>query len=75
MSFLGKNQVACCSLGYMGHLEETVRQHRLILAAIEDADADTADELAVLHHKLTTERIKKVLFSGVFDDKQLQLGS
>ncbi len=57
------------------HLEETVRQHRLILAAIEDADADTADELAVLHHKLTTERIKKVLFSGVFDDKQLQLGS
>lgn len=49
------------------HLEETIRQHRLIYAAIEDADADRADDLAVLHHKLTTERLKKVLFSSMSD--------
>jgi len=49
------------------HLEETIGQHRLIYAAIEGADADQADELAVMHHKLTTERLKKVLFSSMSD--------
>lgn len=49
------------------HLEETVRQHRLIFEAIEQADAEWADELAVLHHQLTTQRLKKVLFSNGLD--------
>ena len=52
------------------HLEETTLQHRLIYAAIEQADAATADKLAVLHHKLTTDRLKKVLFSSMTDDAQ-----
>lgn len=49
------------------HLEETIRQHRLIFAAIEGSDVDKADELAVLHHQLTAERLKKVLFSSMSD--------
>lgn len=49
------------------HLEETIRQHRLIYAAIQDADAETADELAAVHHRLTTERLKKVLFANMAD--------
>jgi DNA-binding GntR family transcriptional regulator len=49
------------------HLAETIRQHRLIYAAIKNADAELADELAVLHHRLTTERLKKVLFSNTSD--------
>jgi hypothetical protein len=39
----------------------------LIYAAIKNADAELADELAVLHHRLTTERLKKVLFSNTSD--------
>ncbi len=52
----------------VAHLDETIRQHELIYTAIERADAETADELAVLHHKLTTDRLKKILFSSMTDD-------
>ena len=51
------------------HLEETIRQHRLIYAAIEQADAEQADALAVMHHELTTQRLKKVLFSSMTEGK------
>ena len=54
----------------VSHLEETIRQHELIYSAIERADAAAADDLAVLHHKLTTDRLKKVLFSSMTDDGQ-----
>jgi DNA-binding GntR family transcriptional regulator len=53
------------------HLEETIRQHRLIFEAIEQANAERADELAVLHHQLTTQRLKKVLFSNVSDGEAM----
>lgn len=49
------------------HLEETIKQHRLIYTALQDADVETADELAVAHHRLTTERLKKVLFANMSD--------
>lgn len=49
------------------HLEETIRQHRLIYAAIEGEDAEQADVLAILHHQLTTERLKKVLFASALE--------
>ncbi len=49
------------------HLEETNRQHRLIYEAIENSDANEADRLAVMHHRLTTGRLKKVLFASVMD--------
>lgn len=32
-------------------------------------DADQADDLAVLHHKLSTDRLKTVLFAGQSDDE------
>ncbi|WP_164882481.1 GntR family transcriptional regulator [Paenirhodobacter populi] len=46
------------------HLAETTRQHDLIVDAIAARDADCADEYAVLHHDLTKQRIKRILFSG-----------
>ena len=46
------------------HLEETARQHRQIFQAIEAQDIEQADHLAVVHHQLTKERIKSVLFAG-----------
>tara|TARA_R110002074_G_scaffold354774_4_gene526661 strand:- start:2867 stop:3601 length:735 start_codon:yes stop_codon:yes gene_type:complete len=51
------------------HLEETIRQHQLIYSAIEGSNADQADDLAVLHHKLSTDRLKTVLFGGMSDDE------
>ena len=49
------------------HLEDTIQQHRQIFEAIEQADAERADALAVLHHQLTTQRLKQVLFSNMSD--------
>jgi DNA-binding GntR family transcriptional regulator len=46
------------------HLAETVRQHDMIFEAIEARDAERADEYAALHHKLTKQRIKRILFAG-----------
>ncbi|WP_282605692.1 GntR family transcriptional regulator [Pelagibius sp. Alg239-R121] len=45
------------------HLEETARQHRQIFLAIESQDIEQADGLAVIHHQLTRDRIKSVLFA------------
>ncbi|RJT32676.1 GntR family transcriptional regulator [Mesorhizobium waimense] len=46
------------------HLAETVRQHDLIFDAIKAHDAERADEYATLHHNLTKQRIKRIMFSG-----------
>lgn len=51
------------------HLKETIRQHRMIYAAIQNKDTDKADELAVMHHRLTTERLKLILFSSNYSGK------
>lgn len=46
------------------HLRETARQHRLIFDAIEAQDPERADELAIVHYRLTKQRTEKVLFEG-----------
>jgi DNA-binding GntR family transcriptional regulator len=46
------------------HLAETERQHRQILAAIEQRDPVRADALAVAHHELTRRRVMAVLSKG-----------
>lgn len=46
------------------HLAETIRQHDMLYEAIESRDAERADEYATLHHSLTTDRVKRILFSG-----------
>lgn len=46
------------------HLDETVRQHDLIFDAIVARDAEKADEYATLHHTLTKQRIKRILFAS-----------
>lgn len=46
------------------HLAETVRQHDLILDAIEMRDVERSDEYATMHYNLTKRRIKRILFSG-----------
>lgn len=46
------------------HLDETVRQHDLIFDAIKMRDVERSDEYATLHHNLTKQRIKRILFAG-----------
>ena len=43
------------------HLAETARQHRIIFDAIRAQDIQTADELAIEHHKLTRSRIDALI--------------
>ncbi|MEM6462572.1 MAG: GntR family transcriptional regulator [Pseudomonadota bacterium] len=45
------------------HLKETIRQHRMILSAIESQDVEEADNLATLHYELTKARVQTILFS------------
>lgn len=45
------------------HLAETARQHSLMVEAIEKRDIEEADALAVLHHELTCNRVKHMLFA------------
>lgn len=59
-----------------GHLRETARQHRAIFQAIENQDVDNADDLAVVHFRLTRSRLDKVLSGGaaaVHGNPDLQL--
>lgn len=46
------------------HLKETIRQHDLIFDAIVARDAEKSDEYATLHHNLTKQRIKRILFAS-----------
>jgi len=46
------------------HLAETLRQHDLIFDAIQKQDAARSDEYATLHHELTKQRVKRILFAG-----------
>ncbi|WP_312795075.1 GntR family transcriptional regulator [Tianweitania sp.] len=58
------NNVATDEPEIKQHLAETLRQHDLILDAITQRDAARADEYATLHHQLTKQRIKRILFAG-----------
>lgn len=59
------------------HLDETIRQHDLIFDAIKLQDVERSDEYAVLHHNLTKQRIKRILFSGtpVLENGDLSLAT
>lgn len=46
------------------HLATTAQQHRAIFTAIEAGDSEAADELAVVHYKLTRSRLDWVLKGG-----------
>ena len=43
------------------HLAETARQHRVIFDAISSQDIETADRLAVEHHKLSRSRLDTLI--------------
>ena len=43
------------------HLAETARQHRVIFNAISSQDIETADRLAVEHHKLSRSRLDTLI--------------
>lgn len=46
------------------HLATTAKQHRAIFGAVEAGDSEAADELAVVHYKLTRSRLERVLKGG-----------
>lgn len=46
------------------HLNETSRQHRLMVEAIADRDVEASDRLAVLHQDLSFNRLKRAIFTG-----------
>lgn len=66
---LAGNEVSTEDLG--SHLDETMRQHRLIYEAIKARDAEAADELAIRHYHLTKKRVIKVIFSQTRDFAEL----
>jgi DNA-binding GntR family transcriptional regulator len=48
----------------VAHVNETCRQHRLMVKAIEDRDVEASDALAVQHQVLSFGRLKQAIFTG-----------
>jgi DNA-binding GntR family transcriptional regulator len=45
-------------------VQETARQHRVLVEAIVGRDIEAADRIAVEHQELSFSRLKRALFSG-----------
>lgn len=48
----------------VAHVNETARQHRLMVEAIADRDVEASDRLAVIHQDLSFNRLKRAIFTG-----------